>query len=319
VTATWNTNCSPFEGEPIYRIVGARRGSAVPPGRGDAGADHALWRASRIQAADIWNRGIELSLLACIPPEDFGLSMAVLMKDFLADQIFGLDVLVSLSNVVFLVAYSVRDVLKLRVLAIAGEFMILPYYYFQREALWPPIFWGGAFMIVNAVRIVTALLESRPVVLSDKEDELYRLAFGSLDKREFLRLVNFVRWVDCSPGEIIFKQGQEISEAIVLVSGEVEAILNGTTILALRPGQLIGDVNAYSGLASPADVMARGPGTLAKWDLRHIRELTESSPELRAKLLRIENADLATKMCDLAVTLSGVVTEKMESGPPLAV
>jgi hypothetical protein len=55
----------------------------------------------------------------------------------------------------------------------------LPYYYFQGEKLWPPIFWGAAFMIVNAIRIVAIALERRPVVLSDKEEELYRVAFSS--------------------------------------------------------------------------------------------------------------------------------------------
>jgi CRP-like cAMP-binding protein len=69
---------------------------------------------------------------------------------------------------------------------------------------------------------------------------------------------------------------------------------------ALRPGQLIGDVSAYSGLASPADVVARGPGILAKWDLRHVREFTASRPELRANLLRIVSMDLAAKLRDIA-------------------
>jgi CRP-like cAMP-binding protein len=239
--------------------------------------------------------------------------MAVFMKDLVASQILGLDGLVNFSNIVFLVAYSVRDVLKLRILALAGELMTLPYYYFQHDTLWPPIFWAATFMVVNAARIVTALLERRPVVLSDKEDELYRLAFASLDKREFLRLVTFARWADCTPGEIIFKTGQQISDAVILISGEIEATLNGKTILVFRPGQLIGDVNAYNGLASPADVVARSPGTLAKWDLRHIRELTESRPELRTKLLRIVNADLAVKLCDLVITFSDVSRDNVKS------
>ena len=52
----------------------------------------------------------------------------------------------------------------------------------------------------------------------------------------------------------------------------------------------------FSGLASPADVVARGPGILAKWDLQHVREFTASRPELRANLLRIVSIDLAAKL-----------------------
>jgi CRP-like cAMP-binding protein len=235
------------------------------------------------------------------------------MYQFVADQVLGINGLINLSNIVFLVAYSVRDVLKLRIWAIVGEVLTLPYYYFQNEILWPPIFWGVAFMIVNAIRIVAIALERRPVVLSDKEEQLYRVAFSSIDKREFLRLATLARWVDCSPGEVILKKDQHISEAIVVIAGDIEAILGNNTRIALRPGQLIGDVSAYSGLASPVDVVARGPGILAKWDLRHVREFTASRPELRANLLRIVSTDLAAKLRDVATASSGLVAEKLVS------
>ena len=230
------------------------------------------------------------------------------MSGFLADQVLGISGLINLSNIVFLVAFSVRDVLKLRILAIVGEGLTLPYYYFQNEKLWPPIFWGAAFMIVNAIRVTAIAWERRPVVLSDKEERLYRAAFSSIDKREFLKLVSLARWIDCSPGQVILKKGQHISEA---VAGDVEAILSGNSRMALRPGQLIGDVSAYSGLASPADVVARGPGILAKWDLQHVREFTANRPELRANLLRIVSMDLAAKLRDIASTGPSLVAEKL--------
>jgi CRP-like cAMP-binding protein len=238
------------------------------------------------------------------------------MYGFVADQILGINGLVNVSNIVFLAAFSVRDVFKLRLLSIAGEALILPYYYFQNEKLWPPIFWGAAFMIVNAVRIVAMALERRPVVLSDNEEQLYRVAFSSIDKREFLRLVSLARWVDCSAGEVVLEKGQQISEAIVLISGDVEAILGSKTRVALRPGQLIGDVSAYSGLASPLDVVARGPGTLAKWDLRHLREFTAGRPELRANLLQIVSMDLSVKLRDVATAVADVATGTIAPEPP---
>jgi hypothetical protein len=231
------------------------------------------------------------------------------MYGFVADQILGINGLVNVSNIVFLAAFSVRDVLKLRLLSIVGEALIMPYYYFQNEKLWPPIFWGAAFMIVNAARIVAIALERRPVVLSEKEEQLYRVAFSSIDKREFLGLVSLARWVDCSTGDVILEKGQQIAEAIVLLSGDLEAILNSKTRMAIRPGQLIGDASAYSGLASPVDVVARGAGTLAKWDLRSIREFTASRPELRANLLQIVTMDLAVKLRDVAAADPGLAAD----------
>jgi hypothetical protein len=228
--------------------------------------------------------------------------MGVFMYEFMSDQALGINGLINLSNIVFLVAFSVRDVLKLRILAIVGEGLTLPYYYFQSEKLWPPIVWGVAFMLVNAVRVVAIALERRPVVLSDKEERLYRVAFSSIDKREFVKLVSLAQWVNCSSGELILEKGQHISEAIVVMAGDLEAVLSGNFRVPLRPGQLIGDVSAYSGLASPADVVARGPGILAKWDLHHVREFTASRPELRANLLRIVSTDLAAKLRDVVAS-----------------
>ena len=221
--------------------------------------------------------------------------MEASLKDLLTHRLIGLNDLVNLSNFVLLLAFSVRDGLKLRLLSLASDVMILPYYYFQHEPLWPSIFWGVAFIMINGVRIVTLALERRPVILSDKEQELYRVAFSSIDKRDFLKIASLVRWVDFSPGEVIVKMGQRISEAIVLIAGETEAVRPGKTTLQYRPGQLIGNVSAYSGLVSPMDVVARGHVRLATWDMEHIREFTESRPELRAKLLQIISADLAAK------------------------
>jgi hypothetical protein len=237
--------------------------------------------------------------------------VGVLMYQFMSDQVLGINGLINVSNIVFLVAFSVRDVLKLRILAIVGEALTLPYYYFQDEKLWPPIFWGAAFIIVNAIRLVAVALERRRVVLSDREEKLHRIAFSSIDKREFLKLVSLVQWIDCSSGEVILKKGQHISEAIVAIAGDIEATLSDGSRVAIRPGQLIGDVSAYSGLASPVDVVARGPGTLAKWDLRHVREFTASRPELRANLLRMVSMDLAVKLLDIVAVGPSLAGEKL--------
>ena len=64
------------------------------------------------------------------------------MYEFMSNQILGISGLINLSNIVFLVAFSIRDVLRLRILAIIGEGLTLPYYYFQDEKLWLPIIWG---------------------------------------------------------------------------------------------------------------------------------------------------------------------------------
>jgi CRP-like cAMP-binding protein len=131
-----------------------------------------------------------------------------------------------------------------------------------------------------------------------------------------LKLASLARWIDYSPGEVILEKGQPVSDAIVLISAEMEAILSSKSSMALRPGQLIGDAGAYSGLASPVDVVACSRGTLAKWDLRHLTEFTASRPVLRAKLSNIVSADLAAKLRDVTAAVSGLAGETVAPGLP---
>ena len=218
------------------------------------------------------------------------------MTELVISHFSGLSPLVDVANIVFLLAFSVRDVLKLRILSVVATVIILPYYYLQPQPLWPPIFWGVALTIINAVQMVFLYLERRPVVLGDREASLHRLAFGSIDRRDFVRLMGFARWTDCEAGDTILAAGSQNYDAIVLVSGPVEAVLDGRSMMAFRPGQLIG--NAYSGLAIPTDVVARGPATLVRWDREQLQEFADRRPDLRAQLLEIRGVDLAAKLRD---------------------
>jgi len=231
----------------------------------------------------------------------------VAMTDFLISQLFGLNGLVNLSNLMFLLAFSVRSVLKLRILSVVSYVVILPYYYFQQQTLWPPIFWGVAFILVNGIRITMLLLERRSVVLNPSEAELYKLAFSSIDQRDFLKLGSLARWVDCPAGQVLINKGQTVTQAMIMVRGEIEASLGDGSKVALHPGQLIGTGIAFSGLPSPADIVVVSPARVVSWNLALLRKFLEPRPELRSKLLQITSADLVSKLNQLAAIGRSVV------------
>ena len=49
------------------------------------------------------------------------------------------------ANILLLVAYSVRDILWLRLFAVAASLISLPYFILQPEPLWEPIIWSSVF------------------------------------------------------------------------------------------------------------------------------------------------------------------------------
>src|SRR5215469_1727300 len=222
------------------------------------------------------------------------------MADFITRQLFGLNGLVNLSNLVFLLAFSVHDVLKLRILSVCSYFVILPYYYFQQPPLWPPLFWGVAFILVNGMRIAVILFERRPVVLNPSEAALYNLVFSSIDKREFLKFASLGHWMECPPGKILISKGQMTTLAMIPVAGEIEAYLCGGSKVALHPGQLIGTEITFSGLPSPADIVVASQARIVWWEVDLLRKFLEPRPELRSKVLEITSRDLASKLNQLA-------------------
>ena len=226
----------------------------------------------------------------------------------LLNSILTFDSLIHLSNIVFLLAFSVRDVLKLRVLSIGAYIIIFPYYYFQPEPLWPPIYWAMAFIIVNGYRVVLLILERRPVTLTGDEERLYHLVFSSLDKRQFMTLLSFGEWKDVRPGEFLLRKGQPTRDIMVMVSGEIEAILDEKSRVKFRPGDLVGTIAVYADLHVPIDVVVVRSSKIVVWQVDHVREFAANKPELRATLANIVNVDLGKKLQALMNITERVIT-----------
>lgn len=226
------------------------------------------------------------------------------MNEFIINQLFGLNGLVNLSNLAFLLAFSVRDVLYLRLLSVLAYLVILPYYYLQTETLWTPIIWGLAFIAVNCVRIILLMLERRPVVLSEEEENLYQLVFSPMDKRDYLKLLSLAEWVEFESGEKIAEKGMPLSNVMIMVSGQFEAILNDRDRINFHPGELIGTLEVYGGLPNPVDIFVREPSKVVQWSASQVTEFTASRPELRSTLQSIIGADLVNKVHNLAGLVS---------------
>ncbi|MGK7880870.1 MAG: hypothetical protein AB4060_12320, partial [Crocosphaera sp.] len=113
------------------------------------------------------------------------------------------DILVNLSSILTLISFSVRSILALRLLAIGAQLTFIPYCLLQSPPLWIPVLWNLLFMGVNVVNVIILLLERRPVKLNPEEEKLYNLAFKSLSRREFLKVLTWGEWKEGKPEEIL--------------------------------------------------------------------------------------------------------------------
>jgi CRP-like cAMP-binding protein len=207
-----------------------------------------------------------------------------------------LDLLVHFSNVLLLIAFSVRDILWLRWFAVAAALTNVPYFVLQRHILWPPILWGLVFMAINLYQIVRIYLERRPVRFSEDEQTLYDMAFKSLRPREFISLLLAGEWKTAAAGDTIVEEGKPVSAVNVVVSGSLQVRKDGKELMPLKPGYLIGTGLALSGQPSPMAATFTEPARYFSWPLSNLRLFLDERPDLRQALQSLVNRDLAAKL-----------------------
>jgi hypothetical protein len=206
------------------------------------------------------------------------------------------DYLVHFSNILLLVAYSVRDILWLRWFAVASALTGMPYYLLQGTVLWPPVVWGLVFTAINLYQITRIYLERLPVVLSEDEQKLYDLSFRSLHPREFVSLSLVGEWKSADADERVVAEGKPVSGLCIPITGSAEVRKQGERIAALRPGQIIGTSLALTGDPSPVDVTFTEPARYMRWSLPSLRRFIDKRPDLRLTLQGLVNRDLAGKL-----------------------
>jgi hypothetical protein len=212
------------------------------------------------------------------------------------------DYLAHLSNLLLLVSYSVRDILWLRWFAVAAAFIVMPYYLMQPVVLWPPVFWGSVFAVINLLQIARIYAERRPVVLAPDEQRLYDLAFRTLRPREFVSLALLGEWRDAAGGEAIVEPGRPVDALAIAIVGSVQVRHGEHALGTLSPGEVIGTATVL--LGEPAQIEARfvEPARYMRWPIATLRTFIDKRPDLRDALLRGVNRDLARKLSTLVVT-----------------
>jgi CRP-like cAMP-binding protein len=215
------------------------------------------------------------------------------------------DYLVHFSNILMLVAYSVKDILWLRWFAVAAALTNIPYFLMQPTRLWPPILWAAVFTIINFYQIVVIYRERRPVVLSEDEQALYKMGFGSLRPREFVTLLMAGEWKTAAPGEAALIQGKPVSTICIALSGALTLLRDGKEVMPIKPGQLIGTALALTEEISPVGAVFTEPTRYFRWPVNGIRSFLEKRPDLRIALQSLVNRDLAEKIAELSTYLPG--------------
>lgn len=200
------------------------------------------------------------------------------------------------ANVLLLVAYCVRDILWLRLFAVASALIAIPYFVLQPAPLWVPIAWSSVFAAINLFQSWRLFLERRPVKLTPEEEEVRRLVFEDLPPRKVLQVLSVGSWIRVESGERMMECGKRPEAISLIVRGTVRVTKNEAVLGDLVAGNLVGSVLQLSGGPAEVDAVAIEPVRALRWEVETLERYLTANPEVRIVVQRHLARDLAGKL-----------------------
>lgn len=200
------------------------------------------------------------------------------------------------ANILLLVAYSVRDILWLRLFAVASGMISIPYFVLQPSPLWVPISWTVVFAGINLVQSYRLFVERRPVQLTADEEMIRDLAFKDLPPRKVLQLLSVGSWTTISAGERLIEPGKYAEDILLLVQGAVRIARNGDVLGDLVVGNLVGSALQLTGAPAEVDAVVVEPVRAMQWKTETLERYLAGNPEVRIVFQRHMARDLAGKL-----------------------
>ena len=206
------------------------------------------------------------------------------------------DYFVHAANVLLLVAYSVRDILWLRLFAVAASLIAMPYYVLQPTLLWAPLIWSGVFAAINLYQSWRLYLERRPVKLTPEEEEVRRLVFRDLAPRKVLQILNIGSWTTAETGEQLIERGKSLEAISLIVRGKVRVTRDERVLGDLVAGNFVGSALLLSGAQADIDATVVEPVRTMRWEVATLERYLSANPETRIVMQHHLARDLAGKL-----------------------
>ncbi len=202
-----------------------------------------------------------------------------------------------LSYALVALSFLLRDVLLLRLVAIAAALCNIAFAYsFGAQPNWIPIFWQSLFIAINVGWSARLIYERRGVVLSEDERELYRTLFRQFTPFEFLKLLHAGQWRTAAAGVALATSGANLDELLLIYNGEVEVALPDGGARRLKDGAFLGEISLLRGGPATATVRTMCPTRYIAWPKAGLKQLLQRNPAMRFAMQGVISEDLTRKL-----------------------
>ena len=207
-------------------------------------------------------------------------------------------ILLNTAYILWLAAFMAKKIVWLRLLTIAGNILVIPYYIFYLEPpLWNTVVWVGIYTVINFVMLFIIYLESRPIKLSDLEQKIYNMTFKSLEPRVFKKLVDHGSLEELRPEVVLVTRDTELDSLMYVVEGEAEVVLKHGEHLIIPTGGFIGEQSYITGEKTSADIKTgKEAAKILRWNSQELKKHLAGKEILKDNLDLILTADLIYKL-----------------------
>lgn len=217
-----------------------------------------------------------------------------------------LNFAVNLAFAVGAVAFLLRDILYLRVVAMVAQAGFA--YVAIRQPAWPDaphLYWYLAFFGINAVQSAILFYERRLLHLSPEEESLRVLAFPALDPTAVRRILRRGTWVDLEPGEVLAREGELPDYVLVLARGTADVTLHDRPVAQVKAGEFVGEIAFLADRPATATVRACERGRAMAWPRPRLHRWVSRDNEMHAAMYAAMGLNLAEKIAAASVAIAG--------------
>ena len=217
------------------------------------------------------------------------------------------EILIHAGYLLTAAAFLLRDILWLRLLAIAANLCVgLAAFRAGMDPHWVVVAWATIFVAINLGHSSWLIYERYLQRLTEEEQRLYDCCFQALDPVSVLKLLRRGEWIDFAPQDSLARQGIHLDRLLLVSSGEAAVLLGGKIVARLASGKFVGEISYLSGDISTAMVVATEPTRCLAWKKERLEPLLAREPELVNVFYAAVGKDLAAKVAHHNVALSQV-------------
>ena len=210
-------------------------------------------------------------------------------------------IMLNIAYIIFLFAFIARKIVWLRSLTVLGYITSMPYFYFFFEKpQWINLGWTGVYTVINLFMLFLIYLESRPIILSEMEQEIYDRTFKPLKLKEFKHLIDHGSIAELQPEVGLVTRDTHLEKLMLVVEGQAEVVLKNGDQVDIPAGGFIGEQSFITGENTSADVATgKEAATILSWNSDSLRKYLETKPHLKETLELILTSDVIHKLRDM--------------------